>query len=234
MYKHLAKYYDIIYSWKDYAMEAEKVHQIIDDYKKTEGYELLDAACGTGEHDKYLKEYYSVTGIDMSEQMLEIARRKNKKINYVKGNMMRFNLNKKFDVVICLFSAIGHLLTYENLNKTLRCFSRHLKKGGVAIIEPFVSPKAFTTGTPHSLYINEPNLKLVRMNVSKRKNGIALLDFHFLIADKKEVKYYLEKEKLALYEEKKVLQLMKNNGFKSRFTNNGLMKNRGIFIGVKK
>jgi ubiquinone/menaquinone biosynthesis C-methylase UbiE len=173
MYKQLAKYYDIIYSWKDYAMEAEKVNQLIEDYKKSGGNELLDIACGTGEHDKFLKDYYKVTGLDLSENMLAIARKKNKKITYVKGNMKSFNLHKQFDVVVCLFSSIGHLLTYENLNKAARCFSRHLKQDGVLIIEPFVSPKVFTTGTPHSLYIDEPNLKLVRMNVSKRKNGIA-------------------------------------------------------------
>jgi ubiquinone/menaquinone biosynthesis C-methylase UbiE len=234
MYKQLAKYYDIIYSWKDYAMEAEKVYQLIDDLKKSGGNELLDAACGTGEHDKYLMDYYTVTGVDLNEKMLEIARKKNKKIKYIKGDMRSINLHKQFDAVVCLFSAIGHLLTYENLEKAIANFSRHLKKGGVLVIEPFVSPKAFTTGVPHSLYINEPDLKLVRMNVSRRKNGIAYLDFHFLVGDKSGIKYYLDKQKLALFDEKKFLQIMNNNGFKSKFTKNGLMRDRGLFIGIKK
>ena len=58
MYSNLAKYYDIIHSdtnWKDYKLDSQKVHKTIQEYKKIKGKELLDVACGTGNHIQYLK-----------------------------------------------------------------------------------------------------------------------------------------------------------------------------------
>jgi hypothetical protein len=111
---------------------------------------------------------------------------------------------------------------------------KHLKPGGVLIIEPFVSPDAFTIGNPHAVYVNEPELKLARMNISQRRNGIAIIDFHFLIADNNRIKYIRDKHELALYEKSRFLEIMKKNNLKSKYTENGLMKNRGLYIGIKK
>ncbi|RPI17998.1 MAG: class I SAM-dependent methyltransferase [Ignavibacteriae bacterium] len=234
MYKELAKYYDIIYRWKDYAMEAEKVYQIIHDYRKSDGNDLLDAACGTGEHAKYLQDYFKITGVDSSPYMLEIARKKVKKASFIKGDMRNFKLNKQFDAIVCLFSAIAHLKDYNKLEQAISNFSVHLKKGGVLIIEPFVLPKAFTVGEPHALYVDDPELKIARMNISRRRNGIASIHFHFLIANRKKIEYLNEKHELALYETGKFLSIMKKYNLQSKFTQNGLMKNRGLYIGIKK
>ena len=76
MYKQLAKYYDKIYSGKDYKSESEKIHSLIMKFKKTNGKELLDVACGTGNHIKYLKKYYNITGIDLFKEMLKLAKNK--------------------------------------------------------------------------------------------------------------------------------------------------------------
>jgi ubiquinone/menaquinone biosynthesis C-methylase UbiE len=234
MYKELAKYYDTIYRWKDYAMEAEKIYQIIHDYKKSPGKELLDAACGTGEHMKYLKDYFNVTGLDKSQYMLEIAKKKIKKAKFIKADMMNFQLDKQFDAIVCLFSAIAHLKNHNMLEKAISNFSNHLVKGGVLIIEPFVLPKAFTVGEPHAVFIDDPGLKIARMNISRKHDGIAVIHFHFLIANKEKVEYLNEKHELALFGTKKFLSLMKKYNLQSNFTQNGLMKDRGLYIGIKK
>ncbi|MFX1344099.1 MAG: methyltransferase domain-containing protein, partial [Promethearchaeota archaeon] len=73
MYKELAKYYDLIYSWKDYRKETNKIEKLIKKYKKSDGNKLLDVACGTGKHVEYLKENFSCTGIDLNVEMINIA-----------------------------------------------------------------------------------------------------------------------------------------------------------------
>lgn len=234
MHKEVAEYYDIIYRWKDYAMEAEKVYQIINDYKKSSGNDLLDVACGTGEHAKFLQDYFKITGLDKSSIMLKIARKKVKKASFIKADMINFKLNTQFDAIVCLFSAIARLKSYSNLEKAISNFSKHLKKDGVLIIEPFVMPKVFIEDEPHAVFVNDPKLKIARMSISRKQKGIAQIQFHYLIANKDEIKYLVENHDLALYDTKKFLDIMRKNNLKSSFTTNGLIKNRGLYIGIKK
>jgi len=60
MFSKTAKYYDLIYGWKDYVAEATAVKEIIAAEKRSPGKKLLDIACGTGVHLALL---YDGTGI---------------------------------------------------------------------------------------------------------------------------------------------------------------------------
>lgn len=46
-YTDLARYYDLIYSWKDYQKEAATIQRLIVKYKRSKGNDLLEVACGT-------------------------------------------------------------------------------------------------------------------------------------------------------------------------------------------
>jgi len=235
MWGDLAKFYDLEYGWKNYKKEADEVHRLIGKNKKSDGKELLDVACGTGNHIPYLKKDYDITGTDLNAAMLKEARKKFPKIKFHKGNMINFNLKKEFDVIVCLFSSIGYVRTYGNLEKTIRTFSRHLKKGGVVIIEPFVHPSFYRSGNIHTLVVKKPDVNIVRMNVSERKKDRAILDFHFLIGTKNGVEYVRDRHELGMFVPKKFVKIMQKNGFeKVRFIKDGLMRNRGVMIGVKK
>jgi ubiquinone/menaquinone biosynthesis C-methylase UbiE len=123
--------------------------------------------------------------------MLGIARKKYHGIKFIRGDMRTFKLSKNFDVIVCLFSAIGHLKTYANLEITIKTFSRHLKSGGVMIIEPFVSEEQFLDGLLHADYVREPYLKIARMCISRKQGSIGVFDFHFLIGEKGKIKYFV-------------------------------------------
>jgi ubiquinone/menaquinone biosynthesis C-methylase UbiE len=233
MYKQFAQYYDSIYKWKDYKAESEKIRVLINQYKISRGKDMLDVACGTGNHIQYLKKYFNITGVDLDKYMLGIAKKKFPGIKFFLGDMRAFKLNRQFDVIVCLFSAIGHLRTYANLEKTIKNFSRHLNHGGVMIVEPFVSPEHYIEGRIHAYNMNEPNLILTRMNKSERKGNIGVFNFHFLVGENGKIKYFTDKQYLGMFEPKKVLTIMRNIGLKSEFLKNGLMKNRGLYIGVK-
>ena len=147
MYRESARYYDEIYSYKDYKKEAEKIHRIIRKYKTNLGNSLLDVACGTGNHIQYLKPYYHVEGLDINQEMLAIARRKHPDIVFHKADMTNFNLGRQYDVIVCLFSAIGFVQNVPKLRRTMRSITKHLRPGGVVIVEPWLSPKVFKGGT---------------------------------------------------------------------------------------
>ena len=218
MWKELAKYYDLIYEWKPYQQEAQKIHSLIQRHKKTSGNELLEVGCGTGNHIPHLKTHYSITGTDLNSDMLKVAKKKFPSVTFKKADMISFNLKKKFDVITCLFAAIGYVKTYQNFTKTIQRFAKHLKPGGVLIIEPFISSDAFNPKHIGANFVNKKDVKLARMNINKKRGMLAILNFHFLIATKKGVGYLQDTHELALFNLQKATRIMNKNGVKRKPT----------------
>ncbi len=146
MWAELAPYYDILYQWKDYRAEAARVHQLIQTHRLSSGNALLDAACGTGGHTRFLCEHYRVTGIDLNPEMLKVARRKIPGVSFLRRDMTLFALKRRFDAIVCLFSSIAYVRTCRNLRRTVACFAKHLKPGGILVLEPFFTNKTFLPG----------------------------------------------------------------------------------------
>lgn len=235
IFKELSRYYDLIYSWKNYKQECNKIKLLIKKYKKSEGNDLLEIACGTGKHIQYFKDSFSILATDANPAMLTIAKKNYPNIAFKKANMIQMNLNKKFDVIICLFSSIGYVKTYKNLTKTIENFSNHLKKGGIVIIEPWFSESTYISGLPTMTTFDDENIKIARLCVCKKRGILSVMDMHYLIAEKNQsdTKHIVEKHELAMFDAERVLKIMQKNGLKSKFIKDGLMKDRGLYIGVK-
>ena len=234
MYKELAKFYDLIYHWKDYAKESHRIKEIIVKYKKSHGKQLLDVGCGTGKHLEYFKDIYSCTGVDLNDEILDVARENIKNVIFRQADMVNLDLNFKFDVITCLFSAIGHVKTYSNLEKTIQNFASHLENGGVVIIEPWFTKSIYWVGHPGMTTYDSEEIKIARLNSTKLEGDISVMEMHYLIAEKnKDVKYFVETHELGLFEIDKSLEIMKDAGFEAEFLEDGLMKERGLYIGVK-
>ena len=76
MYSKVARIYDLLYTGtgiKDYPAESDALHAIIQDASPG-ARTLLDVACGTGAHLEILRRWYDVEGVDLSPEMLEVAR----------------------------------------------------------------------------------------------------------------------------------------------------------------
>ena len=234
MYKKLAKYYDLIYHWKDYEKEANSIKELIRKNKKSDGNLLLDVGCGTGKHLEQFKDDFSCTGIDINIEMVEVARKKVKDVIFEQGNMINLNLNIEYDIILCLFSAIGYVKTYSNLEKTMKNFANHLKKGGLLIIEPWFTKSVYKEGEPGMTTYDGEEVKIARVNTTKIEGNISVMDMHYLIAEKNEdVVHYIDRHELGLFEIDKTLDFMEKAGFKAEFLKDGLMEDRGLFIGVK-
>ncbi|MBY9016753.1 MAG: methyltransferase domain-containing protein [Candidatus Lokiarchaeota archaeon] len=234
MYKKLAKYYDLIYHWKDYEKEAYSIKDLIKKYKKTDGNKLLDVGCGTGKHLEYFKDDFSCTGIDINNEMVEVAKSKVKYVIFEQGDMIDFNLKTEFDVILCLFSSIGYVKTYSNLEKTIKNFANHLNKGGVLIIEPWFTKSTYWVGYPGMTTYDGKDIKIARLNTTKIKGDLSIMEMHYLIVEKdKDVIHFVDTHELGLFEIDKTLEFIEKAGFKAEFLLNGLMEDRGLFIGVK-
>lgn len=236
MYNEMAEYYDGIYSFKDYKQEAQKVDRLIRRYKKTKGKELLDVACGTGQHLAHLRKKYEVQGLEKSRGIQRVAQKKLKGIKIHSGDMVTFNLHREFDVVTCLFSSIGYVKTLSNLKKTIRNFSRHLKTGGVLIVEPWVSPKTVRPGNRSVQTYKKEGLAVARLMASEVRGKKSLLMVDWLIGKAgKKTKHYHESHELGLFSEKDTLQIMKEAGFNAFQSKEYLMgRGRTLYVAVKK
>jgi len=234
LYGELAKYYDLIYSFKNYKKEAGRIKALVSKYKKSEGKELLDVACGTGHHLNHLKDEFSCTGVDISREILEIARKNNEGIAFEEADMTTMDLGKKFDVITCLFSSIGYVKTHSNLEKTIRNFAKHLKKGGLVLIEPWFTKSVYMPGFPHMETYDEKDIKIARLSVPLAKANLSVIDMHYLVAERDEdVKYFSDRHELGLFEVGETLKILEEAGHQSRFLKHGLVDKRGMFVGIK-
>jgi len=234
LYTNLARYYDLIYSWKDYQKEVAAIRRLITKCKRSKGNDLLEVACGTGRHTQYLKDKFRVLGTDISTGMLGVARRNIKGVRFQQADMVTLNLGKEFDVITCLFSSIGYVKTSADLKRTLQNFARHLKKGGVVIIEPWLTEKIFKTGLPHMTTYGDDHIKIARLDVSKARGNVSILGMHYLVAEKdRTVKHFVDRHELTMFGPQQILRFMRQAGLRAKFIRNGLMKGRGLYIGVK-
>jgi len=107
---------------------------------------ILELGCGTGRITMALAEAGKrVTGLDLSERMLERAARKRaalyteerERVHLVQGNMARFDLGERFRLVIIPFRPFQHLLEVRQQVDCLDYVRKHLAPGGRLILDMF-------------------------------------------------------------------------------------------------
>ena len=233
MYTKSESYYDAIYeTMKDYAKESRQLRKLIKRHKRAKGNALLDIACGTGQHLPFLRKSFKVQGLDADAKMLAIARKRNPGIIFHWANMVNFDLSDEFDVITCLFSSIGYVKTLSRLRSAIRSMVKHLKPGGVLIVEPWLTPQAFKRGHVGAVFVNQPKLKIARINTVKLQGRVSGMTFHYLIGTPKGIRYFTEPHKLGLFARDEYLAAFRDCGLKVAYYSKGLM-GRGLYVGMK-
>ena len=231
MYVQSAKLYDAIYQAqrKDYPLESARITELLMENGIEAGARLLDVACGTGAHLEYLRHHFTCEGLDAEKNMLAVAAARLPDVPLHRADMVSFNLSEKFDAMVCLFSSVGYAPNAPRLNQMLATFAKHLKPGGVAIIEPWFTPEQWVDGTISAVYVDEPTLKIARMNVSRRDGNVAIMNFHFMIASNDGIRTFTEPHRLTLFTQAEYETAFRTARFTVRYDPEGL--GRGLFIG---
>ena len=233
-FHELAKYYDAINDWKDYREEARRLEAIAQRFGRPGPTTWLDVCCGTGRHLEFLREKHRTVGVDGSREMLQLARRRLPGVRLLRADMRTFRLDQRFDVVSCLFSAIGHLTTKEEVRRTFANFAHHLKPGGVAIVEPWIEPSSFRPGTIHLRTHQSPTVTIVRVAFSSREGNRSKIRYQFLVGEPgRGIRHYEETDQGLLLSRKELLRLMKEAHLRPHFLARGLMRERGLLVAVK-
>ncbi len=139
-YNVFIKYYDEIVRWINSPLdeEVEFLAELIKKYnsKKNTEISILETACGTWVVAKeFVKKWFDVTWLDISEKMLEVAKTNLSDEKLVLADMTDFNLNKNFDVVLCNYNSICHLSDWSSWQKFFEMAYNHLNENWVFIFD---------------------------------------------------------------------------------------------------
>ncbi|HHI80515.1 MAG TPA: class I SAM-dependent methyltransferase [Planctomycetes bacterium] len=225
----VSAYYDDIYHWKDYKQESEDVLSWIRRYQP-EAKTLLDVACGTGGHMVFFQEAMEeVVGLDLDPPSLEVARKKMPGVSLIQGDMRAFDLGRRFDALTCLFSAIGYVHDYGELEQSLRCFAAHLEPGGVLVLEGWMSPEDMKPDGVWMHLVDQPELKIARLNTIQIQGNVSSMTLHHLIGTPEGVRYAAQDHRLVLFEREEYRAAIRNAGLTLVDEPDGLMK-RNTFV----
>jgi ubiquinone/menaquinone biosynthesis C-methylase UbiE len=177
---------------KELGKEASIIQELVARYKTSPGNSLLDVGCGTGRHLQHLTGKFDCVGMDVSKKMLEQARRNVKDVELVQGDMVDFDLGREFDVVLCLFSSIGYVRTYPRLGRTLKNLARHLRPGGVTVIEPWFTKSTARAGYIHVLAQGTDDLKIVRVDYTGIKGHMTVVEETIVSAERNKGDHHLQ------------------------------------------
>lgn len=228
MFQRSIRFYDAIYSWKDYADEVARLQQLIQ-ARNPEARTLLDVACGTGKHLEHLRLHYEVEGVDVEPAFAALARERLSGVPIHEADMRDFDLGKTFDVVTCLFSSIAYMTNTYDLVSSIQTMARHVTKGGLLIVEPFFSPGQFQPGRPWSLFVDEPDLKIARMDVPQVERRVGIVPFHYLVATSEGVEHFTEEHRLGLFTHQEYEGAFTAAGLSATHDSDGLM-GRGLYV----
>ena len=233
VYRRSAEVYDLVYAKKRYDKEAAAIRSLVRRGAPRPYRSLLDVACGSGRHLEQFARWFDCVGVDASRAMLSEARGRVPAARLFQGRMDSFDLHRRFDVVTCLFSAIGYARSVGGLRRTMRNLARHTAAGGVVVIEPWLTPSVFRAGLVHYLVAEGRGVTVLRMNGGRRRGSRSVMDFHYLVGRHGRVEHFVEDHDLGLFDVRTMKAAFREAGLTVRYVPGGLSTGRGLYVGRK-
>jgi SAM-dependent methyltransferase len=188
-FKDYAKIYNLMYQDKNYLSETSYVLSIAERFLPTNNKTILELGCGTGNYSRcFSQRGYSVTGIDLSESMIQIAKNNNiANSDFLCGDIRSYSTPKKFPLIISLFHVFSYLNTAEDIIQFFENAYGHLEKDGLLIFDCWNGEGVLydLPGNRNKEVENE-NYLIKRATTANHKSKANTVDvnFDFIIEDK--------------------------------------------------
>jgi SAM-dependent methyltransferase len=131
-YEIFGKFYDAVMG--DGSESAKRVSELLR-VSKPDARKVLELGCGTGSILKHLQDTYEVSGLDLSSKMLSIARKKVPRAKLSRQDMVDFQIDERFDAVLCVFDSINHVRRFSDWKRVFAGVHQHLSPGGCFIFD---------------------------------------------------------------------------------------------------
>ena len=146
LYTELARaYHEMYQTLFDYASQYALFEGLIREY----GCEsVLEIGCGSGNlYPYFIKDGYAYTGLDLSGEMLAIARETYPDGRFVQGDMRDFDIGETFDAVLVTGRSFTYMTRNADVHRALTAMGRHLDSGGLLVFDNFHAGDIFTDFT---------------------------------------------------------------------------------------
>ena len=131
-YDHFARFYDALMN--DPLANVARVRGYRERHM-AHADSLLELGCGSGSILAGLHELDRLVGLDRSPQMLAAARAKVPHARFFQAEMTTFELDERFDIVICVFDTLNHLVSLEEWRALFERARAHLRAGGLFVFD---------------------------------------------------------------------------------------------------
>jgi len=198
---------------EEYVEETELFSKVIKEHSKIEARTLLHLGCGAGINDYTFKRHFKVAGVDISEDMLEIARKLNPEVTYLYGDMRTIRLRECFDAV-AIPDSIGYMTTPEDLRSAIITAYKHLKPGGVLLIVANIKEDFKENNFVYTDSKENVEITIFENNYVPDPRGTTYeATLIYLIRRKGKLEIYTDRHIIGLFKLETWLELLKGGGF---------------------
>ncbi len=157
LYSELAKIYDQLYlKIFDYKEDAEFVDSVLKRYQIKE---FLELGCGSGHLAQLLvRKGYKMTGVDLHEEMLQIAREQLPEVNFVQQDIRKLKFDRMFNAVIAMGRMFTYMTTNEDVDQSISSIAGYLNSGGIFLFDNFSASHFIRNFQENQELINEVDL----------------------------------------------------------------------------
>lgn len=135
LYHDLAAWWPVISPPGEYTEEATYLAAVLSSTAAIGVHDVLDVGSGGGHIAAHLKDKFSLTLVDVSEDMLAVSRRLNPECKHARGDMRSMRLGQAYDAVL-IHDAIDYVTTEDDLASVLATAFAHCRPGGIAVFVP--------------------------------------------------------------------------------------------------
>jgi len=152
---------------------------------------VLDLGCGNGRLIEMLQSSNKYLGIDNSDKLIEVAKKRYPGYNFTISDILELKLNKKFNIILSL--SVIHHIPQKYQKRFIETISKHLNKNGIVIVTSWKYKKDLVK-----------NSKKISQNEFlypfKDSNGKILAERYFYKFSKKELENLFTQNKFKIIE----------------------------------
>jgi SAM-dependent methyltransferase len=158
LYTNLSAVYEAMYqSFNNYKEEYDFYSGILVKYKCNS---LLEVGCGSGNlANHFAAGGFNYTGMDLSDDMLAIAKQNNPQQVFINGDMRNFDLQNKVDAAIITGRTISYLISNKDVTDTFSAISGNLNAGGFVCFDCIDANKFISLIDPEEKIIHKADFK---------------------------------------------------------------------------